>query len=238
MNLAKRFLMKMNGLIRTHLFSQRRFIAFVFNVNAVVSPSVQSYCEWGTILQRVIMKRYIWPGVRILDIGTGAHAMLAIFAKKRFPEVSILATDILTDRISFARKTAAQNRCDVTFEVKDMFEGINSRFDFVLFNPPAIPSSELEELGFELNSYPGLGARRCWSGDGGSDGLDAIRAFLNGLGEHLTVHGRAILTVNPIHCSVDHLSSLCQNGALTIERVYRFPSIVNAYVLKLRQRQN
>lgn len=238
MMIARIILIKLNGLFRTYLFSKRRFIRFLFDVDVVVPSNIQSYCEWGTILQRFIMHRYIRPGARILEIGTGAHAILAIFAKKCYPEASVLATDILTERISFARKTAAANRVDVTFKGTDMFKGIEGRFDLILFNPPAIPSSDLEKLGFELKSYPSLGVRRCWSGDGGPDGLDVIRAFLNGLKEYLTVQGHAIISVNPIHFGVNHLGSLFQNAALTIERVHRFPGITNAYILTARKHQN
>jgi methylase of polypeptide subunit release factors len=231
MKVIKRLLMEANGLIRKIIFSRRIFIRMIFGVDVVTSPNVQSYCEWGTILIRIIMKQYIRPGIRLLEIGTGAHATLAIFAKKNFPDVSVLATDILAERISSAKKTAAKNGVDIEFAVSDMFEQIEGRYELIIFNPPAIPSHELEELGFKPRYYPDLGSRRCWSSDGGIDGLDVIRTFLNGISKHLTRGGQVIIAVNPIHCSTDEMHQLCQQSGLKFKHIHHFLRISNAYVL-------
>jgi methylase of polypeptide subunit release factors len=86
---------------------------------------------------------------------------VAIFTNKNYPNVSVLATDILPERVSFAKKTVAKNHVNVECVAAEMFEGIVGNFDLIFFYPPSIPSYELEKLGYKLKSYPGLGSRRC-----------------------------------------------------------------------------
>jgi len=230
MRLVKRLLVRVNGVIRKRVFTQRSFIRLLFDVDVLASATDQ-FCNWGTIHQRLIMHRYIRHETRILEIGTGAHAIVAIFAKKHFPKASILATDIVPERIYFAKKTVAKNQVSVTCTVADLFEGIADKFDLILFYPPAISSHELEEFGCELKSYPGLGSRRSWSSDGGSDGLDVIRAFLDEVRGHLEAQGLAMVSVNPIQCSVARFKNLCQDAGLHIKRIHKLPVIMNTYVL-------
>ena len=222
--------MGVNRFIRKNLFNRRVFIRLVFNVNVITEPSRQSYCEWQSILLRLILKRYITPDCKVFDVGTGAHALISIYSKKQFQDIKILATDIVPERVEWAQKTAEENDVDIECRVVDMYDGINDKFDLLLINPPAIPSSELEKLGYELCEYPGIGVRRCWTGDGGSDGLDVIRRFLNGAAEHLTDKGRVIMTVNPMHCSTDTVFELCRNAGLKIERIHKIPVVTNGYV--------
>jgi len=112
-----------------------------------------------------------------------------------------------------------------------MFEGDDVLYDLVIFYPPAIPTLELRELGYHPIRISGFGDRLCWSGDGGPDGLDSIRAFLSALPKHLAPHGRALLSVNPSHCSAQGIQSLCQDYPLIVERIHRIPGVMNAYVL-------
>lgn len=234
MNRAKRFLMGVNSLIRQRLFGSKRMVWWLFGVEVVGSPDMQSYFEWCTILQRIIMRRYVWPGAKVLDLGTGAHAILAVFSRKMFPHAVVVATDILPERVNLARLTAAKNGVYMECVVADMFDGLSSSFDLILFDPPAIPSEELEVLGYELKTYPGLGSRRCWSGDGGQDGKEIIRSFVGRVGEYLTENGYAIMCINPLHCAGKEVKKLCQLAGLTIERTYTLLGITNAYVMKCR----
>ena len=89
MTFGKRFVLRANSLIRKYVFCRRGFVRVLFGIDVVALPTVQTYCEWATIMLRFVMKRYIRPGISILELGTGAHAILAIFAKKHFSDVSL-----------------------------------------------------------------------------------------------------------------------------------------------------
>ncbi len=231
MNALKRCLMQVNSVIRRRAFSSPRLARWLFGVDVLAPPEMQSYCEWGTILQRIIMPRYVRQGARILDLGTGAHGMLAIYSKQTFPDVAVVATDILAERVDLARQTAARNDADVECIVADMFHGLSGRFDVILFYPPVIPNGELEEMGYELKTCPGLGSTRCWSGDGGTDGREVIRLFLSGVNDYLTDNGRAIMCVNPAHLRPGEVRELCANAGLPIQRTHTLPGISIAYII-------
>jgi methylase of polypeptide subunit release factors len=232
MKFIKTFMIRINDLVRRYIFSRPKFIRLVFSTEVVACQEVQRYCSWGTVAFRFVLKRHIQRGYRILEIGTGAHAVLAVFVKKCFPDMSVVGTDILPERVSIARKTAAKNDVDIEFVVSDMFEEITECFDLIIFNPPLTPNRLLEKRGFAPKEYPGLGSRRSWSADGGFDGLDMVRAFLDGVGEHLVAESRAMISINPLHCSVDRFNEFCKNAGLTVEYTHRFPGITNVYVLR------
>lgn len=238
MTLTKRYLLVLNKIIRKNVFCRRGFVRVLFGVRVAAPHTVQSYCEWGSVMLRFVMTRYIRPGAKVLDVGTGAHAVLAIFAKKRFENVSVVATDIQEETVSWASETAAKNTVDVGCVVADVFEGINDRFDIILCNPAYIPSSVLEALGYKPEGDRGLVTRRCRVADGGPDGLGMIRSFMHGLAEHLTGQGRAIMCANPFHCSERRLIRLVRSAHLTVERIHRWPGIMNVYVVTVPQRDH
>ena len=224
--------MAVNKLVRELIFSRRLFIRMVFGVKVIAPPSAQSYCEWGSIMLRRRLKRYVAPEARVLEVGAGAHALLAIFVSKRFPRTTVVATDIVPERVSLARQTVAANAADVECLTADMFEGVEGEFDLIFFNPPAIPTGELAEFGYELVTHPDIGERRCWSSDGGADGLDLIRGFLGEVADHLTPNGLALIAANPSHCPPEWFAERCPQVGLEIQRVHRLRGINNVYVLK------
>jgi methylase of polypeptide subunit release factors len=230
MRLLKHFFMSMNARVRRRIFARPSFIRRYFRVEVMAPSELQSFCEWSSILQHRIAPKYLSSTGSVLDMGTGAHALLAIDLKKRFPQARVAATEILPDRMAWAKKTAERNAVALEFFEGNLFCNVPGRFDLILFDPPAIPSRELAELGFESKSYPGLGSRRCWSGDGGCDGLEIIREFLDQASRHLTPAGRLIIAVNPIHCGAEAMCELIQTRGLRLERIHRIPGIVNAYV--------
>jgi methylase of polypeptide subunit release factors len=231
MRLSKQILMRLNHLVRKGLFSRKCFIRAVFGVKVVAEPSVQGYCEWCTLLSHALLRKYLGPSAQVLDVGAGAHALLAICAKKRCPSISVWASDIVAERVEWAHKTAKANAVEVNCVLADMFDGLAGRFDLVLCNPPVIPSRELAELGYRPREMPGIGSRYCWSGDGGDDGLGCIRPFLAGLADHLREGGCGIMCVNPSHLSRQCVERMCADSRLNVERIHRVPGLVNGYVL-------
>jgi hypothetical protein len=234
MRLIKRILMRTNALIRRACFSRRALVRALFRVELVAGREVQSYCEWATILFRWIVPRYLAPGRRVLDLGTGAHAVVAIFAKKKCPGASVMATDLVPERAAIAARTIAQNHVQIDCIASSLFDAIDTRFDLVLFNPPIIPSDQLASLGYTWKKVDGLGERRCWSSDGGHDGLQIIRPFLRDLPGHLTADGVALVLVNPVHCPPAIIHELCDEYGLVLHCTHRIPSVVTAYVLAAR----
>lgn len=109
-------------------------------------------------------------GKVLFDICTGSGA-LAISLKKRFPSLSVYATDISSKALAVARQNAAANGVDVQFFSGDLLEPLKGlRADLVVCNPPYIRDQELDELPASVRDFePHLALF------GGEDGLTFYR---------------------------------------------------------------
>jgi len=107
---------------------------------------------------------------KILEIGTGSGA-LSIALAHIFPQSMIIATDICRNAINCAQENI-QN-CDLMNQIQllrtDMFEGISTKFDLIVSNPPYIPHSRLKQLPSSVKNYEPMAAI-----DGGKDGVQFI----------------------------------------------------------------
>jgi release factor glutamine methyltransferase len=119
----------------------------------------------------------------ILDMGTGS-GLLAVAAAQK-PEVErVVAVDIDPDAIVLARRRAEGSGVSdrIEFRIGDLFDGVDGEgFDFILFNPPYLPSEEpIDEAS--------------WSG--GEGGGEVIRRFLDAADGHLKPGGAIIMVLS------------------------------------------
>lgn len=115
------------------------------------------------------------PAPHIIEIGTGSGCV-AVALAKRLPAALVYATEISEDALRLARDNAASHGVSmrIRFLREDLFKpggGAAGWADFVVTNPPYIPTAELPKLQKEVQREPLLAL------DGGRDGLDAIRAI-------------------------------------------------------------
>jgi release factor glutamine methyltransferase len=110
--------------------------------------------------------------LRLLDLGTGTGCLLLALLSE-LPN----AWGLGIDRAAGAAATARANAVALglasraAFIVGDWGEALRGGFDFVVSNPPYIPSADIPALAPEVRHDP-LRAL-----DGGPDGLDAYRAL-------------------------------------------------------------
>lgn len=116
----------------------------------------------------------------VLEMGAGR----GLVSKSLVPLARrVIATDINPGAVRLLRREG------IDTVRSDLFTGIRSRFDLVLFNPPYLPTGEEEVLEGWLNR----------AFDGGYTGRDTINRFLEELGDHLNAgSGRALLLVSSI----------------------------------------
>jgi release factor glutamine methyltransferase len=108
-----------------------------------------------------------------LDFCTGSGCIAIVLAAK-CPGAKIIATDISSDALTFAKENAVRNTVAerIEFRPGDGFAALanGSQFDLIVSNPPYIPSAEIETLEPEVRDFdPRLAL------DGGADGLDFYR---------------------------------------------------------------
>lgn len=124
-------------------------------------------------------------GLRLLDLGTGTGA-IAVTLLAKLPGANGLATDLSPGALDVAKDNAGRNgvadRLD--FALGDFFAAVDGSFNLIVSNPPYIASDVIAGLDREVRLHdPRLAL------DGGSDGLDAYRSILAGIGDHLAPGG-------------------------------------------------
>lgn len=138
----------------------------------------------------------------VLEIGTGSGAVILSLAKSGKKFSKLAAVDIEKDAVETAKNNAAANSISsVKFVQSDLFESLPSasRFDFILFNPPYLPTADLDKVKGSLNSAL----------DGGQDGLKTVRRFFAGADQHLSPGGKILMVVSSLQPK-DKLEALLQ----------------------------
>ena len=145
--------------------------------------------------------------LRIADVGTGSAA-IAIALAMRFPDVTILATDISPAALEVAKHNAEK------FHAQDQIEFVEcdllphssfslhrSSFDLICANLPYIPTKTLKGLSI-------FGREPTLALDGGEDGLNLVRRLLNIAPEWLAPHGQILLEIEATQ-GIQALSLAC-----------------------------
>ncbi len=122
--------------------------------------------------------------VSLLDLGTGSGCILVALLHE-LANTTGIGVDINPATLEIARANARRHGVEnrARFVCASWAEPISRSFDFVVANPPYIPSSEIESLAPEVARYDPRAAI-----DGGDDGLAAYREIIAGL-EHILVPG-------------------------------------------------
>lgn len=122
--------------------------------------------------------------VSLLDLGTGSGCILVALLHELSSAAGV-GVDINPETLQIARANARRHGVEnrARFVCASWAEPISRNFDFVIANPPYIPSSEIESLAPEVALYDPRAAI-----DGGDDGLAAYREIIAGL-EHILVPG-------------------------------------------------
>ncbi len=140
-----------------------------------------------TLVQTVLelgRKRAPDAPVSLLDLGTGSGCILVALLHELSGATGI-GVDIELATLRIARANAQRHGVEnrARFVCASWAGPIARRFDFVVANPPYIPSGEIASLAPEVARYDPRAAL-----DGGDDGLAATREIIAGL-EHILLPG-------------------------------------------------
>ena len=123
--------------------------------------------------------RFLHDGMRILDMCTGSGCILLSLLKYSNDCVGT-GCDISEKALQTARQNAASLNIEASFVQGDLFENIHNRYDFIVSNPPYIPTDVIPGLMEEVKDHEPVEAL-----DGGEDGLAFYRRILDCAGEYL-----------------------------------------------------
>ena len=135
---------------------------------------------------------------RLLELGTGSGVIATSLAMQQ-PEWKIVATDISEPALAVARRNAETHACtaQIEFLSGDLFEPIepintdaDTRFDWIVCNPPYIKNTERDTLSPDVRDYePEIAL---FAGD---DGLAVIRRLIAEAPKYLAPNGKLILEI-------------------------------------------
>jgi len=117
---------------------------------------------------------------KVLDIGTGS-GILGLFCAQNGAHVTVTdVDDTILENVSAA---ASELGLEIKTIKSNMFLKIDGQYDLVLFNPPYLPSTRIEDSTI----------------DGGVHGRRFIDQFFEGLATHLKHDGLALLLVSSLN---------------------------------------
>jgi methylase of polypeptide subunit release factors len=173
------------------------------------------------VLVSVVAPR-LAPGLRLLDMGTGAFATVGLALWRR-TGCDVVATDVRPELVQKAQANVDANRAPIRVVEARFFDGVEGEFDCVTFNVPYVPSSFL--LGSDVQS------------DGGPQGTSVIEGFLDAFAAK---GGRATayLGINRLFVPRDKVMALVvrRPGLELTDVRQRWPWPVDVYVVARKPR--
>lgn len=168
-----------------YLVGSREF----WSLDLIVSPATLiPRPETELLVERALTHVPVSAECSIADLGTGSGAIAIAIARER-PMAHVVATDIAEATLAVARTNARRfGATNVRFQLSDWFAALGGqRFDVIVSNPPYVRADDPHLLAGDVRFEPRAAL------DGGTDGLAAIAAIINGAKPHLTSSGRLLI---------------------------------------------
>jgi release factor glutamine methyltransferase len=162
-------------------------------------------------------------------VGTGS-GIVAVAAAKHLPAARLTATDVSPAALEVARANAQRHAVAdrIEFVAGDLLTplALETKFDFVVSNPPYVKRSEFESLAADVRNFEPRAALIA-----GNEGTEVVRALVPQAAERLQPGGHLLLEVSPTtHDAV--LALLAADPrfepASTVRDFNRLPRVVQA----------
>lgn len=138
-----------------------------------------------TYLMVEVLREEIQEEDEVLDMGTGTGILSLVVAENC---KKVVGVDVNGEAVELARENASDNGIDnARFLESDLFEGVEERFDLVVFNAPYLPEDKSEE---------NIEGSEQWSG--GEGATEVIERFSEEVEHYLSHHGRILLLISSI----------------------------------------
>jgi len=171
----------------SRLIGTREFRGLPFGLSAAtLDPRPDS----ETLVEAVLRHTGVHSApLSVFDLGVGTGCLLLSILSE-LPGAAGTGSDIDPAAVETARANAASLGLSarVRLACGDGFAGFDGPFDWVVCNPPYIPTGDIDGLEPEVRDHDPRGAL-----DGGPDGLDAIRRFVPAIAARLARAGKTAL---------------------------------------------
>jgi len=178
------------------------------DLRLTIPPTVMPITPVSRLLGEAVLAEVTEPD-RVLDMGTGS-GVNAILAARVASEVH--AVDINPDAVAAARGNAEANRVGdrVTVRHGDCFDGVDGRFDLIIFDPPFrwfTPRNHAEAATADTD-------------------YRTLRQFFHQADRHLTDRGRMLVFFGSTG-DVDYLRELAEHAGFSRETIAEFTETVD-----------
>lgn len=176
-----------------YLMGTCEFMGYTFHVDErVLIPRQDTEClveQALAVMQKEAKRKPSGWKPAVLDLCTGSGC-IGLSIQKMYPEVSVSLSDISDGALEVARFNAAKLDVRACFVQSDLFEDIKGRYDFIVSNPPYIPTKTIATLMPEVRDHePRLAL------DGAGDGLEFYRRIVREAKTHLVPGGFLMLEI-------------------------------------------
>jgi release factor glutamine methyltransferase len=108
--------------------------------------------ETEIVVERCLELLHGLESPAVLDVGTGSGGIALAIADEH-PGARVTAVDVSEEALEVARENAVATGLAVTFERRDLKDGLVGRYDLVVSNPPYVAAGEIESLEPEVRDW-------------------------------------------------------------------------------------
>ena len=168
-----------------------------------VTPDVLIPRQDTEILVEEVM-RYLHDGMHILDMCTGSGCILLSLLKYS-NDCEGTGCDISEKALKVAEENAEMLSLNASFVQSNLFENISGKYEFIVSNPPYIPTGVIPTLMEEVRDHEPVSAL-----DGREDGLYFYREIVEKAGEYLYPGGMLFFEIG--YDQAEKVSSLMRQA--------------------------
>ena len=168
-----------------------------------VTPDVLIPRQDTEILVEEVM-RYVHDGMHILDMCTGSGCILLSLLKYS-NDCEGTGCDISEKALKVAEENAEMLSLNASFVQSNLFENISGKYEFIVSNPPYIPTGVIPTLMEEVRDHEPVSAL-----DGREDGLYFYREIVEKAGEYLYPGGMLFFEIG--YDQAEKVSSLMREA--------------------------
>ena len=168
-----------------------------------VTPDVLIPRQDTEILVEEVM-RYLHDGMHILDMCTGSGCILLSLLKYS-NDCEGTGCDISEPALKVAEGNAKELSLNASFVQSNLFENISGKYEFIVSNPPYIPTGVIPTLMEEVRDHEPVSAL-----DGREDGLYFYREIVEKAGEYLYPGGMLFFEIG--YDQAEKVSSLMREA--------------------------
>ena len=155
-----------------------------------------------TLVEEVM--RYLHDGMHILDMCTGSGCILLSLLKYS-NDCEGTGCDISEKALKVAEENAEMLSLNASFVQSNLFENISGKYEFIVSNPPYIPTGVIPTLMEEVRDHEPVSAL-----DGREDGLYFYREIVEKAGEYLYPGGMLFFEIG--YDQAEKVSSLMREA--------------------------